>query len=331
MSVTPGPVAMPSSIANGRAAAVPGSNTVSMWPMSRTRGAPVGPWSVPIDRRRRVDRPGPAAVRRRRRSAPGSPRRTRRPRRRPRACTSRSRCRPDGAGRRGRPAGPPRSRPAASRGCRPGRGWSIGLPCWTAVYRGPARPVGRRAVASRILPGPCVWSRSACSRARTSTGSSRWSSSRSPSAVGARWYGQRDPGRHALVWLGATVPARDWPDPIAAVAAWIRRLRQTHGEGRSGLAVHRSSDPGHWIVTFPWVGEERARLLTEAALALAERDVSPSRTAQLTGGQARLLARWTERLADAPGPPRRPGSATPTGGSRSSRSRAPTASRPSPG
>ncbi len=120
-------------------------------------------------------------------------------------------------------------------------------------------------------------------------------------AVGRRrtWYGQRDPGRHALVWLGATVPARDWPDPIAAVAAWIRRLRQTHGEGRSGLAVHRSSDPGHWIVTFPWVGEERARLLTEAALALAERDVSPSRTAQLTGGQARLLARWTERLETA--------------------------------
>ena len=68
-------------------------------------------------------------------------------------------------------------------------------------------------------------------------------------AVGRRrtWYGQRDPGRHALVQLGAAVPARDWPDPIAAIVAWVRRLRADHDEGRGGLAVHRSSDPGHWI------------------------------------------------------------------------------------
>ncbi len=120
-------------------------------------------------------------------------------------------------------------------------------------------------------------------------------------AVGRRrtWYGQRDPGRHALVQLGAAVPARDWPDPVAAVVAWVRRLRPDHGEGRSGVAVHRSSDPGHWIVTYPWTGEERARILTEAALALAERDVSPSRTARLTGAQERLLTRWVERITAA--------------------------------
>ena len=55
-------------------------------------------------------------------------------------------------------------------------------------------------------------------------------------AVGRRrtWYGQRDPGRHALVHLGADVPARDWPDPIAAIVAWVRRLRADHGEGRAG-------------------------------------------------------------------------------------------------
>jgi cyanophycin synthetase len=117
-------------------------------------------------------------------------------------------------------------------------------------------------------------------------------------AVGRRrtWYGQRDPGRHALVQLGAAVPARDWPDPIAAIVAWVRRLRADHDEGRGGLAVHRSSDPGHWIVTYPWTGEERSRILTEAALALAERDVSPSRTARLTGGQERMLTRWVERI-----------------------------------
>ncbi|HEV7605255.1 MAG TPA: Mur ligase family protein [Candidatus Limnocylindrales bacterium] len=120
-------------------------------------------------------------------------------------------------------------------------------------------------------------------------------------AIGRRrtWYGQRDPGRHALVHLGAAVPAGEWPDAVAATIGWIRRLRADHGEGRGGLAVHRSSDPGHWIVTFPWVGAERALILTEAALALAERDVSPSRTARLTGRQERLLARWTERLAAA--------------------------------
>ena len=126
-------------------------------------------------------------------------------------------------------------------------------------------------------------------------------------AVGRRrtWYGQRDPGRHAIVRLGAAVPARDWPDPIAAIVAWVRRLRADHDEGRGGLAVHRSSDPGHWIITYPWSGEERARVLTDAALALAERDVSPSRTARLTGGQERMLARWSERIdgARATSPP----------------------------
>jgi hypothetical protein len=45
------------------------------------------------------------------------------------------------------------------------------------------------------------------------------------------WYGQRDPGRHALVRLGAAVPARAWPDGIAAIGAWLRRLRLAHGEG----------------------------------------------------------------------------------------------------
>ena len=117
-------------------------------------------------------------------------------------------------------------------------------------------------------------------------------------AIGRRrtWYGQRDPGRHALVHLGRSLPAREWPDSVAATVAWIRRLRIEHGEGRGGVAVHRSSDPGHWIVTFGWVGAERTLTLTEAALALAERDLSPSMTARLTGAQERLLARWSERI-----------------------------------
>jgi cyanophycin synthetase len=117
-------------------------------------------------------------------------------------------------------------------------------------------------------------------------------------AIGRRrtWYGQRAPARHALVWLGRPVPAGDWPDDVASLVAWLRRLRADHGQGRSGLAVHRSSDPGHWIVTFPWSAAGRARAVAEAAIGLVERNVSPARTARLTGGQSRLLARWSARI-----------------------------------
>jgi cyanophycin synthetase len=117
-------------------------------------------------------------------------------------------------------------------------------------------------------------------------------------AVGRRrtWYGQRAPGRHALVHLGVDVPRRDWPAQIDALVDWIRRLRVDHDEGRAGVVVHRSSDPGHWIVTFPWVGAERAHTIAEAALALTDRDVSAARHARLTGAQERHLERWTERI-----------------------------------
>ena len=117
-------------------------------------------------------------------------------------------------------------------------------------------------------------------------------------AIGRRrsWYGDRAPARHALVRLGAHVPPRSWPDDVARIVAWARWLRSRHDEGAGGVAVHRSSDPGHWIVTFPWQGAERAMALTEAALALAERDVSAARGARLTGAQERLLSRWNERI-----------------------------------
>ncbi len=120
-------------------------------------------------------------------------------------------------------------------------------------------------------------------------------------AIGRRrtWYGQRTPGRHALVHLAAAVPRRAWPGQVEAIVDWTRRLRAEHGEGRGGVVVHRSSDPGHWIVTFPWTGAERAHTIAEAALALAERDVSPVRRARLTGAQERVLARWQARIAEA--------------------------------
>jgi cyanophycin synthetase len=120
-------------------------------------------------------------------------------------------------------------------------------------------------------------------------------------AVGRRrsWYGQREPGRHALVRLAAPVPAHDWPDEIALLVAWCRRLRLDAGEGVGGVAVHGSSDPGHWIVAFPWTGAERSRVVAEAAAELAARGVSAGRRATLTGAQARLLERARARITAA--------------------------------
>ncbi len=117
------------------------------------------------------------------------------------------------------------------------------------------------------------------------------------------WYGQRVPPRHALVHLGATVPERDWPEGVAAVAGWARRLRREHSEGTGGIRAHRSSDPGHWILTWPWSGAERARLIAEAAVALAERSATPARRARLTGSQERLLQAWQERIGRASATP----------------------------
>lgn len=124
-------------------------------------------------------------------------------------------------------------------------------------------------------------------------------------AVGRRrtWYGARSPGDHALVRLGATVPSRAWPDSVADLAAWARRLRSDHGEGTNGVAAHRSSDPGHWILTWPYRGAERARVIAEAAIDLVEHDVTPVRRARLTGTQERLVRRWTARIAAASATP----------------------------
>jgi cyanophycin synthetase len=124
-------------------------------------------------------------------------------------------------------------------------------------------------------------------------------------AVGRRrtWFGQRVPGRHALVRLGATVPERDWPEGVATIAGWARRLRREHDEGVGGVLVHRSSDPGHWIVTWPWTGAERARLIAEAAVALADRAATPARRSRLTGTQERLLGTWTDRIRRASATP----------------------------
>lgn len=153
----------------------------------------------------------------------------------------------------------------------------------------PARTV--RLVEIRLLEGPNVYRLEPVVKVEVVVGRRR------------TWYGQRAPGRHALVRLGATVPPRDWPDGVAALVAWLRRLRVDHGEPAGSVEVHRSSEPGHWIVSAPWAGAERARAIADAAFALASRDVSPARRARLTGTQERLLARWIGRIAAATASP----------------------------
>ena len=128
----------------------------------------------------------------------------------------------------------------------------------------PARTV--RLVEIRLLEGPNVYRLEPVVKLEVAIGRRR------------TWYGQRDPGRHALVHLGAAVPAR---------AASRRRGRasspgsagcaRTTARARGGLAVHRSSDPGHWIVTFPWVGAERALIRPRP------RSPSPSATSRRPG------------------------------------------------
>jgi cyanophycin synthetase len=127
-------------------------------------------------------------------------------------------------------------------------------------------------------------------------------------AVGRRrtWYGAREPGRHAIVRLGRRVPRREWPPAAAALVGWVRRLRTAASdeEARTGaVRVHRSSDPGHWIVEFPYAGLERARAIAEGAVELATRGADPHRRRPTTAGGRRLLEAIERRVAEAPPTP----------------------------
>ncbi|MES1239746.1 MAG: hypothetical protein ABUL57_02665, partial [Chloroflexota bacterium] len=122
--------------------------------------------------------------------------------------------------------------------------------------------------------------------------------------VGRRrtWFGRRDPEPHALVRLSATVPANELPGRVAMLADWVRRLREEHPDGSTGsVTAHRSSDPGHWIVVYPWAMDERAKVIAEGAYELAERDVPPARGVGLGRARARLRDRTIERVGEAEG------------------------------
>jgi cyanophycin synthetase len=124
--------------------------------------------------------------------------------------------------------------------------------------------------------------------------------------VGRRrsWSGQREPEPYALVRLSAKVPAKDQPGKVAMLADWVRRLRDEHPDGSTGqVTVHRASDPGHWIVAFPWALDERAKAIADGAYALAEREVPPARGLGLRRTRADLRDRVFARVATQDGAP----------------------------
>jgi cyanophycin synthetase len=124
-------------------------------------------------------------------------------------------------------------------------------------------------------------------------------------AIGRRrtWYGRREPERHALVRLGAVVPRSAQPPRIRSLVEWVRRLRRAHPDGAEGsVSVHRSSDPGHWIVEWPWLLSDRAQAIADAALTLVEREVPAGPRDELGPRQRRLVDGLEARIAAAEGP-----------------------------
>jgi cyanophycin synthetase len=111
--------------------------------------------------------------------------------------------------------------------------------------------------------------------------------------VGRRrtWYGQRLPGRHALVRLGAAVRPSDAPSVVVALADGVRRLHRAALARRVPVTIHRTSEPGSWVVAYPWQQRDQAQLIARAAFRLAE---APSE---------RLFARAVEQARAANGEP----------------------------
>ena len=123
-------------------------------------------------------------------------------------------------------------------------------------------------------------------------------------AVGAEeaWHGERDPAEGVAVRLWANVPPSRRPASVARLASWCGRLRVEAGKGSvEEVHVHRGADPGHWVVSFPWHGAERARTLAEAAWQLAaEEGLDPEGVP--SGHPDVVAAAWRVSGAFAQGP-----------------------------
>ncbi len=115
-----------------------------------------------------------------------------------------------------------------------------------------------RLVEVRLLDGPNLYRLEPAVRIEVTVGRRR------------SWYGDRLPARHALVRLGQTVPSRDAPRVVGELANDVRWLH-AHGLGRRvPVAIHRTSEPGHWVVAYPWQDEGEAEAIARTALRMAE-------------------------------------------------------------
>jgi len=149
-----------------------------------------------------------------------------------------------------------------------------------------------RLIEIRLLDGPSVYRLEPVAKIEVAIGRRR------------TWYGPREPAPYNLVRLGEAVPASRWPADVETLRHWIARFRQAAGEGRTvGLEVHRSSDPGHWIVTWPWELSDRARAIADAALDLTNRGIQHAARDALTPRGRRRLDRWVERIRSVEGVP----------------------------
>lgn len=91
-------------------------------------------------------------------------------------------------------------------------------------------------------------------------------------AIGRRrtWYGDRMPARHALVRLSATVPPKDAPHAVVQLADLVRALHVRGLGRRVPVAIHRTSEPGRWVVAYPWRDEGEGETVAKVAVRLVE-------------------------------------------------------------
>src|SRR3990172_6746188 len=273
MSAVPGPNARPPSSRKGRSAAVPAGKTVSRCARRRSPPAPP-PWNRPtiVSPSRpsgsgSIETPAPsrsrkAAVQRPTRFTPSGlyvPLST--PTRNPRSRTKSSPRLSSQAARAGSSDGGATPDADSSDGgaaaASPGRSIAASIPY-------PRRTV--RLVEIRLLEGPNIYRLEPAVRIEDVAGRA------------SAWRGSRLPPPAEWVALGRHLALKDVPAEVARVArggAFLSQRPDARTGGgqahRPGVAVHRSADPGHWVVTYGWTRAGVAHEIRATAVPLPQR------------------------------------------------------------
>jgi cyanophycin synthetase len=119
-----------------------------------------------------------------------------------------------------------------------------------------------RLVEIRLLEGPNIYRLEPAVRIEIAAGRS------------TAWRGSRLPPRADWVALGRRLPLDAVPGEIARVARWVAFLSRGH---HPGVAVHRSADPGRWVVSYGWTQAGAAHEIAARAVRFARRGWEPSR------------------------------------------------------